>query len=111
MLQPKFSARQKRPKTIDVCKVDANDSVDAIEEPKPIGANAVTPLPDMMKQVMDRLEKPEARIDRPASQALDQTILLLRVGTLESVAILPVHACSSSASGKWVTLDGLSPSV
>ena len=111
MLQPKFSARQKRPKTIDVCKVDANDAVDAIEEPKPIGANAVTSLPDMMKQVMDRLEKLEARIDRPASQALDQTILLLRVGTLERLAILPVHACSSSASGKWVTLDGLSPSV
>ena len=111
MLQPKFSARQKRPKTIDVCKVDANDTVDAIEEPKPIGANAVTPLPDMMKQVMDRLEKLEARIDQPASQALDHTILLLRVGTLESVAILPVRVCSSSASGKWVTLDGLSPSV
>ena len=105
MLQPKFSARQKCPKTIDVCKVDT------IEEPKPIGANAVTSLPDMMKQVLDRLEKLEARIDQPASQALDQTILLLRVGTLESVAILPVCACFSSASGKWVTLDGLSPSV
>eukprot|EP00731_Ephydatia_muelleri_P032131 Em0023g638a len=45
-----FSARQKRPKTIDICKVDANNTVDAIEEPKPIGANAVTSLPDMMKQ-------------------------------------------------------------
>ena len=108
-----FSARQKCkcPKTIDICKVDPNDAVDAIEEPKPIGANAVTSLPDMMKQVMDRLEKPEARIDQPASQALDQTILLLRVGTVERVAILPVRACSSSVSGKRVTLDGLSPSV
>ncbi|KAL5457467.1 hypothetical protein EMCRGX_G034730 [Ephydatia muelleri] len=46
-----FSARQKRPKTIDVCKVDANDALDAIEEPKLIGANVVTSLPDMMKQV------------------------------------------------------------
>ena len=71
----------------------------------------VTSLPDMMKQVMDRLEKLEARIDQPASQALDQTILLLRVGTLERLAILPVHASSTSASGKRVTLDGLSPSV
>ena len=108
-----FSARQKCkcPKTIDICKVDPNDAVDAIEEPKPIGANAVTSLPDMKKQVIDRLEKLEARIDQPASQALDQTILLLRVGTVERLAILPVHASSFSASGKRVTLDGLSPSI
>ena len=78
-----FSVRQKRPKTADeavsatlkmesyldlktVCKVDA------VKDPKLIRVNAMTPLPDMMKQVMNRLEKVETRIDRPASRALDR---------------------------------------
>ena len=85
-----FSVRQKRPKTVDeavsatlemesyldlktVCKVDASNAVDTVEDPKPIGVNAMTSVPDMMKQVMDRLEKLEARIDRPTSRALDHT--------------------------------------
>ena len=85
-----FSVRQKHPKTVDeavsatlemesypdlktVCKVDASDAVDTVEDPKPIGVNAMTSVPDMMKQVMDRLEKLEARIDRPTSRALDHT--------------------------------------
>lgn len=86
-----FSVRQKRPRTIDeavsatlemesyldlktVCKVDVDtsDPVDAAEEPKRMGVNAMTSLPDMMKQVMDRLEKLETRIDPPASRALDR---------------------------------------
>ena len=52
-------------------------------------------LPDMMKQVMDRLEKLETRIDQPASRALDRNRTPLtypRVGTAESEAILPVCA-------------------
>ena len=81
--------RQKRPKTVDeavgamlemesyldlktICKVDASDAVDAAEEPKLMGVNAMASLPDMMKQVTDRLEKLETRIDRPASWALDR---------------------------------------
>jgi len=84
-----FSVRQKRPKTVDeavsatlemesyldlktICKVDTSDAVDAAEELKLMGVNAMTSLPDMMKQVMDRLEKLETRIDRPTSRALDR---------------------------------------
>ena len=83
-----FSVRQKRHKTVDeavsatlemesyldlktICKVDASDAVDAAEEPKLMGVNVMASLPDMMKQVMDRLEKLETRIDRPASRVLN----------------------------------------
>ena len=102
-----FSVKQKCLRTVDeavsamleiesyldlntICKVDTMDT--EIAETKPIGANEVASLPDMMKQVMDRLDKLKAWIDQPTSQALTSTILTLHVGTAESKAILPIYA-------------------
>ena len=95
-----------------VCKVDASDAVDAVEDPKSIGVNAMISVPDMMKQVMDRLEKLEARIDRPTSRrstapAYSSYVLELR----KARPYCPFVPYYSSASGKRETLDGLSRPV
>ena len=70
----------------------------------------MTSVPDMMKQVMDRLEKLEARIDRPTSRALDHTrtpLTCWNCGKRGHIA----RSCRTSASGKRETLDELSRPV